>query len=118
MNSKIAMIVGLTIIMSYTQLVSAKDQSRDDFLESMKPDLLKPCSDSAFMKCVDSNESECIVRINHLIQDCKINLPVVMTDINRDKSADKFSVCFNKGIIKKFSISEQKYNSCLVQKPN
>jgi len=117
MNFKMITVVGLTFILSYAQSVSAGEQSRDDYLDSMKSDLLKPCSDNKFMECVNSNKSECVLRINNLIRDCKITLPVTLTDTNLDESADKFSVCFSDGIIKKFSISEQKYNTCLSQKP-
>ena len=118
MNLKMISVVGLIFILSYVQSVNAKEQSRDDFIASMKSDLLKPCSDNKFMECVNSNKSECVVRINNLMRDCKITLPATLTDTNLDESADKFSVCFSDGIIKKFSISEQEYNTCLSQKPH
>ncbi len=113
MNIRTIMLVGLTPLLFFTQTLVAGEQSRDDYLQSMRTDLLKPCSENRFIQCVDSNEAECLVRINNLIQDCKVNLPVIMTDLNRDESADKFSVCFDQGLVKKFSISEEKYNSCL-----
>lgn len=117
MNIKPIMVFTLTLLLGYSHSLSASEQTREEYLESMKPDLLKPCSDDKFMQCVDSNKSECVLRINNLIRDCKIKLPATLTDSNLDESADKFSVCFSDGIIKKFSISEQKYNSCLSQAP-
>lgn len=117
MNVKTLLLVGLGLMMVYAQSATANEQTRDDFLASMQADLLKPCSDSDFMNCLGSNESECILRINNLMRDCKINLPATLTDSNLDRSADAFSVCFSDGIIKKFSVSEQKYNTCLSNKP-
>ena len=117
MNSKIIIVVGLTFILSYTQFVSAKEQSRDDFIASMKTDLLMPCSDKNFMKCIGSNESECTTKVNQLIRDCKNSLPAVLTDTNSDSIADNFSVCFSSGIITAFSVSEKKYNTCSAQEP-
>lgn len=117
MNFKMILVVGLTFILSYTQSVNAKEQSRDDFIASMKPDLLKPCSDSDFMKCIGSNKSECTIKINQLIRDCNSSLPAVLTDANSDSSADSFSVCFSRGTIKAFSVSEKIYNTCSAPKP-
>ena len=111
------MAFALTLTLVYAQSSNASEQTREDYLDSMKSDLLKPCSDNKFMECVNSNKSECVVRINNLMRDCKITLPATLTDANLDESADKFSVCFSDGIIKKFSISEQEYNTCLSQKP-
>ncbi len=117
MTNKTMLAIGITLLMTFAPFLQAAEQSRDAFLESMKSDLLTPCADSKFMECIGSNKSECVVRINNLMRDCRITLPAVLTDSNRDASADDFSVCFSKGIINKFSVSEEKYNTCLAQKP-
>ncbi|MFO8025336.1 hypothetical protein [Thiohalophilus sp.] len=93
-------------------LVADEQISRETYVAQSYDDLLGPCKDPAFVRCIGSSEKQCLQQVNRLVDQCSRRLPGVITTQNFDNSADEYATCVFSGLQEIFGMNSEEIGQC------
>ena len=108
----LSMLGGLFLLAVSFPLAAEQTMSREDYVARSHDDLLAPCKNENFARCLGTSRSECENRVNQLVKDCSQKLPANLTEKNFDVSADEYASCVFGGLQKSFNKSSEQIGDC------
>jgi hypothetical protein len=106
------MVAGLFLLSASFPLAAEQSMSREDYVLRSHDDLLAPCRNEGFARCLGTSSSECEKRVNQLVTDCSGKLPATITEKNFDASAGDYVSCIFAGLQKSFNKSSEEIGDC------
>ncbi len=93
--------------------LGAEEQiSREAYIAQSYDDLLGPCKNPAFVRCLGTSEKQCLQQVNRLVDQCSRRLPATITTQNFDDSADTYASCVFEGLKETFGMSNEEIGQC------
>ena len=93
-------------------LLAEEQISREAYVAQSYDDLLGPCKDPDFVRCLGSSEKQCLEQVNRLVDQCSRRLPAVITTRNFDNLADEYAGCVFGGLQEAFGMSSEEIGQC------
>lgn len=102
----------LALVVLPGALTAEEQISREEFVAQSHEDLLTPCKDPAFVSCLGASETQCLQRVNKLVEECSQKLPAIINPKNFDDSAGEYASCVFGGLQQAFDMSSEQIGQC------
>lgn len=114
MRFYLILVLGVSSVWALPQ-ASAEQQkqlTKSQFISMFRQDLLAPCEDKNFMRCIRSDQVTCTGYVRGIIQSCDHHVPALITESNINQVGDNYANCVMDGLMKKFNLTDQQLMAC------